>query len=307
MKGSNPSEFESQVNFLIWETYPRESGGQTLSSSETNGVAIAAHSHTQKNIPALDSLSTDPILFTQVPTLDTVSAKLISFIESSSLPQAAVQVIKQRFTNEIIPYLKSRFPASQTGKPAKVAASKELLGHWTETTRVLCTTLSPAQLFPLVDMWRLAVLDETVANFCASAAGGSADPIQMLLVQGLANISSPTPARNFTLTLLRMLANAFASPALASAVIRRKPVMTIIVTNLLHADAAVRTAASSLAFNIAACIQKERLEQVRKKYGPFAQSEEDGDWEVEILSAVLEAVGNEKESEEVCELSFPPP
>ncbi len=25
MKGANAAEFESQVNFLIWETYPRES------------------------------------------------------------------------------------------------------------------------------------------------------------------------------------------------------------------------------------------------------------------------------------------
>lgn len=150
-------------------------------------------------------------------------------------------------------------------------------------------------------MWRLALLDETIADYCASATGGTADPVQMLLVQGLTNISSPSPARNFTLTLLRMLSNAFANSGLATAVVKRRPMTTIIVTNLLHADAAVRTAAASLAFNIAASVQKERLEQVRKKYGPFSTSDEDGDWEVEILSAVLEAIRNEKESEDVCE------
>lgn len=149
-------------------------------------------------------------------------------------------------------------------------------------------------------MWRLALLDEVVANYCASSsAGGTTDPVQLLLVQGLANINQVNPARNYTLTLLRMLSNTFAFRLLGSTVARRKTVTAILVNNLLHEDAAVRTAAASLGFNIAAFVQKERLEQVKQRYGPFAQSEEDGDWEVEIISAVLEAIQNEKHSEEI--------
>lgn len=210
---------------------------------------------------------------------------------------------QQRITTEVIPFLKVRFPASQPTKaPKPQPVSNALLVHWTETTRDLCAALSASELFPIVDMWRLAVLDENIARFCAIASGGTADPIQMLLVQGLANISSPTLARNFTLTLLRLLSNMFAHTSLASVVFRRKPVTTILVTNLLHEDAAVRTAAASLAFNVAAFVQKARVEQVGKKYGPFAQSDEDGDWEVEILSAVLEATRNENKNEEVGKL-----
>jgi desumoylating isopeptidase 1 len=82
-------------------------------------------------------------------------------------------------------------------------------------------------------------------------------------------------------------------------VARRKAVTAILVNNLLHDDAAVRTAAASLGFNIAGFVQKERLVQVRQNYGPFVQSEEDGDWEVELVSAVLEAIQNEKQSEEI--------
>ncbi|KAI0087719.1 PPPDE putative peptidase domain-containing protein [Irpex rosettiformis] len=280
MKGANASEFESQVNLLIWETYP-------------------PHPHTQKSIPALDTVSTNPILFTQVPALDTVLSKLISFIDKSALQTTSAQTVKQRLTSEVVPWLKTRFPAAQQSKATKPPPSNQLLIHWTETTRELVTALPPGELFPLVDMWRLALLDDTVAAYCASNSGSTSDPVQLLLVQGLANISQPTPARNYTLTLLRLLSNTFASPTLGSSVLKRKPLTTILVHNLLHEDAAVRTAAASLGFNVAAFIQKERLEAVRQRYGPFAKSEEDGDWEVEIVSAVLEAIGNEKQSEEI--------
>ncbi|KAI0345887.1 DUF862-domain-containing protein [Trametopsis cervina] len=281
LKGANAAELESQVKFLIWETYP-------------------PHPHTQKSLPALDGVSTSPILFTQVPALDTVVAKLLSFVDKSSLAPNVSQVAKQRLTSEVVPFLKTRFPTPAPPKALKKpAASEQLLRNWVETTRQLCGALPPAELFPLVDMWRLAVLDETVASFCVANAGNTSDPVQVLLVQGLANISHATPARNYTLTLLRLLSNVFASPTLGSAVVRRKALTTILVNNLLHEDAAVRTAAASLGFNIAAFVQGERLEQVKQNYGPFAKSEEDGDWEVEIVSAVLEALGNEKQSEEI--------
>lgn len=127
------------------------------------------------------------------------------------------------------------------------------------------------------------------------------DPIQLLLDQGLTNIKQAAPARNYTLTLLRLLSNVFASPSFASAVARHKALTAILINGLLHEDALVRTAAASLAFNVAAFVQKERLEQVRQKYGPFAKSDEDEEWEVELVSAVLQAIRNEMQSEAIGE------
>ncbi|KAI0688322.1 DUF862-domain-containing protein [Cytidiella melzeri] len=281
MKGANAADLQSQIDFLLWETYP-------------------PHPHTQKSISALDSVSTDPILFTQVPALDTVLAKLTSFIDKSSLPPTSSQATKHTLTNKIVPWLKARFPVIKPTNAVKTPpASSQLLSHWTETTRELCAVLPPTELFPLVDMWRLALLDGSVANYCTSSPRSTTDPVQLLLVQGVANMGQAVPARNYTLTLLRMLSNVFSSPALASAMVKRRALTTILVNNLLHDDAVVRTAAASLGFNVAAFVQKERLEQVRQKYGPFAKSEEDGDWEVEIVSAVIEAIQNEKDSEEI--------
>lgn len=302
MKGANAGEFESQVNFLIWETYPRAS----VSSHRPRFITerVTAHPHTQKSIPALDAVSTDPILFTQVPALDAVAAKLSSFIDSGSIPTSAS--IKQTLTSQVIPYLKARFPSGSKPGPA---ASPALLEKWTGITRALSTSLAPAQLFPLVDLWRLALLDAAVGSFCASSAGGSADPIQILLVKGLAALSDADQksVRNYLLVLLRLLCNSFATPALArnllSGVGKRKGLTALLVGSVLHADALVRTAAASLAFNVSAYVQKERLEQVRKQYGPFAASEEDGDWEVEVVSAILEALQKETQSEDISKWS----
>lgn len=212
----------------------------------------------------------------------------------------------------MIPALKARFP-SPSGKPGP-SPPHAVLTKWADATRTLTTVLPAAQLFPLVDLWRLALLDAAVGAFCASAAGGPGDPVQALLTTGAATLSAPpaaaAAARNYVLTLLRLLANAFATPALAQTLVgasaagRRRVLTAVLVASLLHADAPVRTAAASLAFDVAAYVQKGRLEQVRRRYGPFAAADEDGEWEVEVVSAVLEALRNETQSEDIgeCEI-----
>ena len=77
----------------------------------------------------------------------------------------------------------------------------------------------------------------------------------------------------------------------------------LLVTTLLHDDAAVRTAAASLAFNVAAYLQKGRVDKVKNGGSEVQGIEEDGDWEVEMVSAVVEALNREKSSEEVGKFS----
>lgn len=61
-------------------------------------------------------------------------------------------------------------------------------------------------------------------------------------------------------------------------------------------------AAASLTFNIAAFYQKLRVEDVRDgRRGEDNSVEGDGDWEVEMVSAVVEALKNETSSEDVGE------
>lgn len=67
----------------------------------------------------------------------------------------------------------------------------------------------------------------------------------------------------------------------------------------------MRTASASLAFNIAAVLQKERVDAMKSGRRMQVDSETDlGDWEIEVITAVVEALDREKENEEVGMSSF---
>lgn len=254
----------------------------------------------------MEALSLNPILFTQVPALDSVNAKLLSFIDAApSWPPSSAQSqpqIKQTLTQAILPYLKSKFPGPNAKVPAssKAQASPGLLVPWARLTATLTDILSPAELFPLVDMWRLALLDPIVSSWCASLplSKSSPDPIALFLTKTTSALAASNAPRNFILIVLRMLSNGFSNASLTRVLLSnsaRTEVTSLLVATLLHEDAAVRTAAASLAFNVAAYLQKGRVDKVKGGAG----IDEDGDWEVEMTSAVMEALDREKGSEEV--------
>lgn len=152
-------------------------------------------------------------------------------------------------------------------------------------------------------MWRLALLDPTVSSWCASLPmnKSSPDPIVLFLGKATSGLAASNAPRNYILTVLRMLSNSFSNSTLTQVLLSgssRSEVTSLLVTTLLHEDAAVRTAAASLAFNVATYLQKGRVEKVRGGGGAEG-AEEDGDWEVEMTSAVIEAIDREKGSEEV--------
>src|SRR5882762_953667 len=242
----------------------------------------------------------NPILFSNVPALDAVNTKLSSFIDAvPSWPSNSAQTqtqIKQTLSQAVLPYLKSN---------PKSKATSGLLVPWARITETLANALQLAELFPLVDMWRLALLDPSVSSWCASLPFGknSSDPIAIFLAKAVSALAVSDAPRNYILTVLRMLSNAFSNPALTRVLLSgqtRKDVTILLVNALLHEDAAVRTAAASLAFNVAAYFQKVRVDMVKSGRNSRAEGvEEDGDWEVEMVSAVVEAIDREKGSEEV--------
>ncbi|OSX56549.1 hypothetical protein POSPLADRAFT_1175262 [Postia placenta MAD-698-R-SB12] len=285
-KGANAAELRSQVDLLLYQAFP-------------------PHPHTKLALPAVEALSTNPILFQQVPAVDNVMAKLSSFIDASlSSPEPAAA--KEKLAPSFPGYLRMRFPPPGSGAkaPPNLSASAQMTLRWAEATRTLASTLPPMQLFPLVDLWRLALLDEPISSWCSTALP-LLNPVHIFTDKANAALSdSPKDARNFVLVVLRLLANTFASPALARGLLapagKRADLTRVLVSSLLYADTAVRTAAASLAFNVAAFLQKSRVDQlVGKGVSGGGGAEEDGDWEVELVSAVLEAFSNEMQSEEV--------
>jgi hypothetical protein len=185
---------------------------------------------------------------------------------------------------------------------SKSRATSGLLVPWARVTATLADALQLSELFPLVDMWRLALLDPSASSWCASLTikKDSPDPIAIFLAKAISALATLDAPRNYILTILRMLSNAFSNPALTRVLLSgqtRKDVTILVVTTLLHDDAAVVTAAASLVFNVAAYLQKGRVDKVSSSGAEGM--EEDGDWEVEMVSAVIEAIGREKGSEEV--------
>ena len=83
---------------------------------------------------------------------------------------------------------------------------------------------------------------------------------------------------------------------------REKITAEVLVPSLLHSDGLVRTAAASLAFDVSTVLQKSRVDAVKSGRGikSYRTAEEGfADWEVEMVSAVIEALDREKENEEV--------
>ena len=80
----------------------------------------------------------------------------------------------------------------------------------------------------------------------------------------------------------------------------------MLVQTLLHQDRFVRVAAASLAFNVGAWVQRGRVARTKggreEVVDGIRADEEDGEWEVELVSAVVEALAGEEEREDAGEL-----
>ena len=255
---------------------------------------LTAHPHMALDLPSISSLSTKPILFTQVPALDTVHDKLATFVDG--VPSLAnPSKIKDDLAQEIFPWLKQRYveKLNAVASPAVVAAF-----GWTIAD--LAAILPTASIFPLFDIWRLAILRPSIAQ-------ATLTPLVKVLASNSESISSSPRAT--LLTLLRLTTNALGTPALARSLLlpagaqeAREALTSLLVQTLLHQDRLVRVAAASLAFNIGAWVQRGQVARTKggreEVLDGIRVDEEDGEWEVELVSAVA----GEEESEDAGEL-----
>lgn len=263
----------------------------------TNGQA--AHPHAKLNLPALRGVSLNPILFNQLPKFEALSTKLLSIINSLPANSPNDQAV---ISQQMIPYLQAKLATPP--KPSNL--DNELsnrIPEWIDTTDRLAKQIPPASLFPLVDLWRLAVLLPNVTSIISLRPSS----IPSLLKVAADSVSS-ADAKNLVLTALRLACNIFANPALvrqtlsnsqpAGSIHSRDIVTKLLVHSLLSDAPNVRVAAASLAFNISAFLQTPLTESFKK--GKTSKDElvkddvvDDSDWEMEILSAVVEGISRE--------------
>ncbi|KAG2746043.1 hypothetical protein P692DRAFT_201055863 [Suillus brevipes Sb2] len=258
------------------------------------------HPHLALSLPALDLLSLEPILFKSVPDFDAMSKKLKNFLDSAttwfhpfdtSLSKVDTMLV---LFGTMIPYVKA-FHTSQC------LPQHPLFDLWHDITSSISWNMPEDQLFPLVDLWRLALLDEQVSSWCADH-NGLDSPLGLLLSK-----ACKWSSKKYLLTLLRMLSNAFSNRGLGWKILLslQKNVAILLEHTLVHEDTDIRKSASSLAFNIFARLQELRVENLCKGDEEGADHLEmeismtllNAEWEASIACAVLAAIERESDGD----------
>ncbi|KAF8626145.1 hypothetical protein AX15_005039 [Amanita polypyramis BW_CC] len=283
IKGADSVELNTQVDLLLFQAYP-------------------PHPHTKLSLPFIQKISFNPILFTQVPSIDAVTAKLDIFIDSAIWPGSASYSkaqVKAIISNTASPYFKARFSSSGEIHEQLHSATPAMLSSYSQASSVLINALHVEGLFPLIDLWRLLVLDPATGSWIASQSNFDDHPLSLLLANAYSMVMSGP--RNYVLTLLRLFANVFASPGIAQRLVlgvQKQRMTMLIIQTLLHDDAMIRNASASLIFNLSAALQRNRVESIVEETSKISiQVEESEDWEVEVVSAIVEALRREKENE----------
>ncbi|EJD40913.1 DUF862-domain-containing protein [Auricularia subglabra TFB-10046 SS5] len=274
-KGPNQPELRTQVDLLMYTAFP-------------------AHLHMSLHLPHIRAMSTNSILFSQVPALDAALAKFLTFVDAApSSPNFNKSAIKTTLSTTFVPFLKKRFATPNS----KAAIPSAVVGQWASASITLTSALPAKELFPLADFWRLAVQDTTVATYL------TADPsvLEGLFSRATDTLDEPD-ARNLSLTTLRLATNALAPDVLGRRLLT--PATALLVPALLHSDARVRAAAASLAFNGAVLFARPLMAWARAgTRGVPPGGRRDAEWEMALTSALVEALRSDQSEDVVHRLA----
>lgn len=252
------------------------------------------HPHRKAYLPQSEKLSLSPISSAGVPNYTALVGKLESFGAEST------QITFIR--NHLIPALEGKVNEAQlTG----------VIGQWGDVSSNLLGSLGVEQVFPVLDLWRVALLNTQISAAVAMDLSPTTSPKLPILpiitlIQNTVSAQGSSTPKPFLLTALRLLTNIVASLPLANVFLSaastytqaQEQVIGILVESLLHADSGMRSAAAGLAVNVSSW--RHRL---AKDKGIQAEDEDLGghEWETEVLSAVIEGLAREAD-EDVGEL-----
>ncbi|QRW06303.1 ATP-dependent RNA helicase DHX8 [Ceratobasidium sp. AG-Ba] len=259
LKGVDRHELKNKIDLLLYQVFP-------------------PHAHVSLELPGLKRLSTQPTVYDQVPETSKLLAKLQSTCQQLNIAGADTPF------NVI---------ADAVRRKSKEIPSNQVFEQFIKASNAFLDGARPHDLFPLLDLWRLALLIEGFATRCNLDIVGLANLIEK--VSAHLHQLGPSPPKALPLTCLRLQSNISANSALFRQLLQtaesRSSFTQIMVSGLLHEDSSVRTAASTLAFNVGAYLQRSRRQSASNP-----DPVEDGDWEVEVLTAVLESLSKESDA-----------
>ena len=248
--GANESQLRGNVNLLIQ-------------------MASPAHQHTTLHVPTLAKLYTKPVIYAKIPPLEKLKAKLKS---CDSSIKALFDFITRRQTD--------------------AAANAPLPDLPTISLSILDTTnkLPAEDLFPYVDLLRIALVDPRVSGFLTR------DPNETLraIIQKVVQLDNVCPYQ-LRIVTIHLACNAFGTPLLRSKLRSDRSLSTavlhLITTSLLDSShQPIRIAAASLAFNLVSANHLQRLDDRDEL---IAESDQ-----TELMASLLETMSKAEDGKE---------
>lgn len=250
--GSDPSTLRGNVQMLLQMAWP-------------------PHPHDSLYLPGLRGTSLDPIIYSKVPPLEKLKAKMG--------PSASNPAIMG-----LIGFVSARL------NEGAAEATLPNLESLTTFIRTSFSQLPQDIMFTIVDLFRAALVDSRLSGYYAEETDHKTISTLITYVNSLD--SCPYSLR---LVTIQLACNLYSSPLyphhILSCVALTTPIIQLITTSLLddkHHN--VRVAAASLSFNIASTNYRARLEE-RKETLPEGE-------QVELAASLLEAISVEEESSE---------
>ncbi|TKY88903.1 hypothetical protein EX895_002144 [Sporisorium graminicola] len=293
VRGADVGELKIAVDLMLFEVYP-------------------PHPHTRLSKPlrALDTLPTQPHLYSVTPNLDSLLQKIDAIIaqhpSKSFGEKADLQVARKTIATMWIPWLET----SSNGK-GKSSLPADLTVEASKVAKQLSETFAIDALFPILDLYRVSSLNEpfVTAAFRQLTANDRKDvngiTRLLSLVSELAYKGEWAPGqRPLLLTAARLLTNLAASAPFVDVIESHENIRSLVLelttSLLLCPDAGVRSAAATGAFNLALHQHAERAEWINRdpQAPPMRGSRLGETWESELASALLQAIANESESGE---------
>ncbi|KAI5209733.1 hypothetical protein AUEXF2481DRAFT_269823 [Aureobasidium subglaciale EXF-2481] len=258
--GANPAQLKANVESLLQQAFP-------------------PHPHFQVRVPTLQFGRLSPVTYSKIPPLDKVLAKM-----GDQAKDPAVIAMKN-------------FISARSSSASDLPTLPDLPA-FTRWLRQTPSQLASDSLFTAYDVLRCALVDQRVSGwFTEESTPRDPETLTSLINHVLNLINDDTCPYNLRLVTIQLACNLFTSDlftksAFSSAHSSGLPAMLVqVATSSLLAEPdkpAVRAAASSLAFNIAATVYRLRREESREAMEEASQ--------VELAASLLEMITTELDS-----------
>lgn len=250
--GADPAALRGNVQLLVQMAHP-------------------THPHASLRLPSLQNPEAKPVLFTKIPPLQKLLAKM-----GTAADQEAVKALAH--------FIEAR---SKEGPANDPLPDMQTLMAFLQTST---STLPPELMFTVIDLLRCGLVDPRLSGFFAEEKDHATILSLLAYVNGLKDC--PYALR---LVTLQMACNLFTTPLYPDQILTHEGLRSA-VTGLISASflddnhSNVRVAAASLLFNVALANNRKR----RTSQGD-ALPEAD---QIELAASLLEAIAQEGESTE---------